>query len=91
MDDELVGRVIRTIAIETIHATGGQDLVCPQCGDYLSIMQAAYGWYATCRRDHVRWTHIREDDYIVAERWHPMNERDALTGLPHDPRVPRHA
>jgi hypothetical protein len=81
--DELVGRVIRSVSIDMVHSDGVMmDLVCPQCGDYLVVMQAAYGWYATCRKDRVRWTHINNDDHIVAERWHPMNERDMLTGLP---------
>ena len=80
--DEVVGRVVRSTDIQIVYAGKQRDLVCPNCGDYLTIMLAAYGWYATCRRDRARWTHIEGIDGVAAERWTPMNERDRLTGLP---------
>lgn len=69
------------VTTATVTCLDGRDLVCPTCGDYLAVTDTCYGWYAICRRDQVRWCYIKGDWYIEAERWHPMNDRDRLTGL----------
>lgn len=82
MPEDLVGRVVYSTGFRLIYAGKERDLECPNCHDYLVVRLTAYGWYAICRKDRVRWTHIERTDGITAERWHPMNERDMLTGLP---------
>lgn len=42
---------------------------CPACGEHLrDKIRTAYGWRASCGCRDVRWTYIRRDDFVHAEK-----------------------
>lgn len=76
MPDPLKFNAIHKVTETSKHVRHGDDLVCT-CGDYLSIIQTAYGFRASCRGCRIRWTTI----ITVPFGYHPIWEAENFSPM----------